>query len=179
MLTSISSALEEIEGRPDQGAGGRLAATGVTPVAFREQCGSLSQGRPRQGLQTSASALRATAPDPGPDHTQDKMQSPQHGPARAVLPVSPHLVPLCPCSGWPLSWPGCLGQDSPNHRAFAHAAPPCRHHSGLSLDVSSPDRSSWSKYYLFPYHITLRAIFYDMAHLKVAICPLYVLWGPP
>lgn len=109
MLTLISSALEEIEGRPDQGAGGRLAATGVTPVAFREQCGSLSQGRPRQGLQTSASALRATAPDPGPDHTQDKMQSPQHGPARAVLPVSPHLVPLCPCSGWPLSWPGCLG----------------------------------------------------------------------
>ena len=73
-----------------------------------------------------------------------------------------------------------LGQDSPDHRAFALAAPPRpHHHSGLSLDVSSPDRSSWSKCYLFPYHITLQAILYDMADLKVAICPSCILWGPP
>lgn len=70
---------------------------------------------------TSAPALRATGPDPVPDHTQNKRQTTAS--ASAALP--PPTSALHPCSWFPsaglAAWG--LGQDSPDHRAFALAGP--------------------------------------------------------
>lgn len=75
------------------------------------------------------------------------------------LPCLAPPLPLHPCSWCPsaglAAWG--LGQDSPDHRAFALAGPPSSNHSDLSLEVTSPDRSSWPKSLLSPQHVTLQA----------------------
>lgn len=61
----------------------------------------------------------------------------------------------------PPSRPACLGPGPGLSRpqGLCTCWPPSSHHSGLSLEVTSPDRSSQSKSHLSPDHITLRACF--------------------
>ena len=104
---------------------------------------------------------------PLPLHTEPRAQTqsltthrtrgrPQH---RHQPPCLAPPLPLHPCSWCPsaglAAWD--LGQDSPNHRAFALAGPSSSNHSDLSLEVTSPDRSSWPKSLLSPQHVTLQA----------------------
>lgn len=54
-----------------------------------------------------------------------------------------------------------LGQDCPPDRDITLAGHPLStvtpsHHSGPSMDDTSPDRSSWPKCQLLPHHITLK-----------------------
>lgn len=155
-----SSALWEIRGQPELGVpyfGGRSSTgcpLGAVGICFP---GRAKRKAPWQAQTGLCPALRARAPDLAPDHTSNKMRSPEHGTAPADLPAGTLLVPLRPCHSAGMVVRR-LGQASPHHRAFALSGHPLHMvvppHSGLHLDVISPDGSSWSKCPLFP-HIPL------------------------
>ena len=158
-----------MKGGPEQGSrtlGPGLTAARVAQAVPWEQRASLfpqvGQGQGTPGRHRGPKPCPQRPPDLTPDHTWNKMQSPQPSTAPADRPPGTHPVPLCSCYTWPLA--GVVvwgrGQVSPHHRAFALAghllctvAP---HPSGLSVNVNSPHRSKskWSKCPLLP-HIPL------------------------
>lgn len=120
------------------------------------------QGPPRNPRGASASALRVKALDAVLTTLRTKC-SPWPGPAPATppahFPVTQRPSTRAPggLSAGLAAW--VLGMDAPYPRAFALADHPLcivspSHDSGLSLDVTSPDRTSWPKRHLFPGHVT-------------------------
>lgn len=145
---------------------------------------------PRVGQAQSAPGRRRVAS--ASEHAPNKMQSPQRGTARLTCLPAPAWGPsaLAPrgLSAGTVAWG--LGRDFPHHRAFALAGQPLctgapSHHSGVRLDVTSPDRSSRSKCHPIP-RIPLEpasrlALWNGRCshHLKVAVGSSWIVGGPP